>query len=444
MARKYIDSGSRDPSHTSEIRRLILFFVGGLAIVTLALLLVNPTGSTSDRTGTGTVVLPQGGDQTAPEGRITEISPWRPDLERLNGILEDETVRGRVSLYPAVLKELADLVRNRPHYHFKYDPEKADVGGYELVDPKKLQKPSLDELNELRARPIEVVGVLKSKRLVPIADHDLDPKLYPPAIVEGVIETTDGVRVKFLQVRRAPDDQAIRVPLVGSKYKVMGVFYRLLDEGDGAFKGPFVLAKRVVEAVPLELREELPKELAESIRVTEETALARRPHEEQEFFDLVGWILKKGKAAIPEGIPVTPLNGHGPRDKPNDFRLKPVSVEGMLVYLAWESFEREDMRKEDAPILGYWHGIVSDKDPDVNVPVSILIPQRDVPEELQEWAYASPKTRRTMGLPWVALDGIYYRVHAYDARSDRKGKQTVHLPMVVAVVIGSSDMGRDF
>ncbi len=374
------------------------------------------------------------GQVNEPPGRATaEVSPWRPDVKRLNELLPDATAEGRTHLqYPKALRMLASLLRDRPHADFKRDPSKKKVGGYELVSPAKLANPRLAQLH--RARPVEVVGKL-------IAWQELDPSgTVPPSnesgsVVHGYLEAEGGVRVRFLSVQPDPD---VTLPPVGGRAKVMGVFYRLCEEKGRIM--PFILAKRVASALPLKLTDSLPGDLAKRIRRIEarDTKAPREgevdhrgqevPYQEDAFFELAGYILKRGPKLIPPK-PVL-LTGMKPLDKPEQYRLKVVRAKGVLVYISKESFDFPDMRKEDAPVLGCYHAILASEDPAESIPISVLIPSETLPEAITKWIAGGRDARRP---PVIEVDAIYYRLNAYETRGSQGKRRLAILPCVIGV-----------
>jgi hypothetical protein len=91
------------------------------------------------------------------------------------------------------------------------------------------------------------------------------------------------------------------------------------------------------------------------------------------------------------------------------------------------------MREEDAPILGYWHAIVSDGNPLEHVPCSVAIPDPFLPGEARKWAEDSLFLEERASGPFVDITATYCRLHAFRARGDAKGgPRTVRLPLAVA------------
>ena len=413
---------------SAELRRLVVLFVFGAMLTGVVLSVLDvDNGKPPDVVPRS----PQGGDLVSgPGSDDATILPWKTHAKALNALISDTGSRGRLEADRGeVINKLAIPLAQRPHYHFKYDPAYATVGGYELVPPKGLANP--DNADAHRGRPVEVVGTLLKHSYANPADYELDEDVFivGKPLIEGLIRTDDGVEVKVLQPLT---DSRTTLLFDNRRYKVMGVFYRLTEGGRDEVIRPFILAKKITLALPLRLEDRLAPDLADRIREIEDTDLGRAPQSESEFYEVVGYVLNKGAAAIPEGVEPITLIGRDPLNKPDDYRLKPVQVKGILVYLAKESFEYEDMRKEDAPIRGYWHAIVSDADPDQNVPVSVLIPAESLPRELEEWAYnTDPDERRHR--PLLDVKGLYYRLHAYEAQGGKRRNREVHLPVIIAV-----------
>lgn len=421
--------------HNAELRRLLVLFLFGATLTGVVLTVLDvdeaelPIVVPGSPAGEAAVSDPRSDDATIP--------PWKTWAKVLNALISDSGSRGRLEVDKAeAINKLAVPLAQRPHYHFKYDPEYAAVGGYELVPPKDLANP--ENADAYRGRPVEVVGTLIKHSYSSPADYELDAGVFTVGkpLIEGVIRTDDGVEVKILQ---PTTDARTTLLFQARRYKAMGVFYRLVEGGRDKIIRPFILVKKITPALPLRLRDDLADDLAGRLREIEETPelLARAPQNEPEFYEVVGYVLKKGEAALreqadPSGAEPIMLRGRDPLNKPDDYRLKAVQVKGILVYLAKESFEYEDMREEDAPIRGYWHAIVSDADPDVNVPASVLIPAESLPKELEEWAYnTDPNERRNR--PMLHVKGLYYRLHAYEAQGGKRRNREVHLPVIVAV-----------
>lgn len=410
-------------AQSSEIRRLLVFAGVGMGVTLIALTVF---GSDSEPTPDWTGGRSVRGDEVA---EVTaNVIPWDPPTKELNeGLSEGD--RGRLEPdKAAIINLLAVKAANRPHVHFRDDPAFRDVGGYERVDPVEIAKP--ENADTYRARPVEFIGMLIDQKWANPRDYELDPGTFDPSrpILEGRLKTDAGVVIKFLVVQFGTKMEPL---ILNTRHKVMGVFYRLVDGGDGSIH-PFILATKATPALPLKLVDELSPDLATRIEKIEDLELGRKPQTEPEFLELVGYVLKNGRKAIPEGVEPELLRGREPQDEPGLFRLKPVRVKGILVYLNRESFEYEDMREGDAPILGYWHAIVSDQNPDENVPQSVLFPFDSLPAELEQWAYARPNERKAR--PHIDVTGIYYRLHSYMARPDKhRRRKEVHLPVVVAV-----------
>ncbi|NRA95825.1 MAG: hypothetical protein HRU14_06400, partial [Planctomycetes bacterium] len=427
----------QNPAHVggnnAELRRLLVLFLFGATLTAVVLTVLDVPEDESwvdtDKSPAGDAVVtdPRSGDVTIP--------PWQTRAAALNALISDSGSRGRLEPDKAeAINKLAVPLARRPHYHFKHDPEYASVGGYARIPPKKLANP--ENSDAYRGRPVEVVGTLIKQSYANPADYELDENVFTVGkpLIEGVIRTKDGVEVKVLQPLT---EERTTLLFADRLYKVMGVFYRLVEGGRDKVIRPFILAKKITPALPLRYKNKLAEDLADRIRKIEDNDLGRAPQSEGEFYEVVGYILKKGAAALeeqsdPRGAEPITLVGRDPLNKPDDYRLKAVQVKGILVYLAKESFEYEDMREEDAPIRGYWHAIVSDPEPDVNVPASVLIPSESLPRELEEWAYnTDPNERRRR--PMLEIKGLYYRLHSYEARGGPRRTREVHLPVIVAV-----------
>ena len=427
----------QNPAHVggnnTELRRLLVLFLFGATLTAVVLTVLDVDEDESlvvidtSSAGDGVVPDPRSGDVAIP--------PWKTRAAALNALISDSGSRGRLEADRAeAINKLAVPLARRPHYHFKHDPEYASVGGYERVSPKDLANPENSEA--YRGRPVEVVGTLIKQSYANPEDYELDEDVFMVGkpLIEGVIRTKDGVEVKVLQPHT---DERTTLLFANRLYKIMGVFYRLVEGGRDKVIRPFILAKKITPALPLRYEDELAEDLADRIRKIEDNDLGRAPQSEAEFYEVVGYILKKGVAALeeqsdPRGAEPITLAGRDPLNKPDDYRLKPVQVKGILVYLAKESFEYDDMREEDAPIRGYWHAIISDPEPDVNVPASVLIPAESLPKELEEWAYNTDPDE-TRQRPVLEIKGLYYRLHSYEARGGKRRTREVHLPVIVAV-----------
>jgi hypothetical protein len=418
-----------------EMFRLGILFVSSAMLLTVVLAMYGRDDGSNRESPK--VLLAGDGDEVRPPIELgTTVTPWAPPIDELNRLIQDHTPVGRAELViPAAMKILGPMVRDRSHVQFKWDPKMKDVGGYERVAPEDLADPA--KAASFRGRPVEVLGILEERMTRAPDFYELDAEKFPLALIEGVVRTDSGVRVRFLEVQETKKNQ-FALPLVGRPYKVMGVFYRLVDvdfDQPEVETRPFILATRVVDAIPLRLRETLPDDLAERIRETESVDLTRAPHQDQTFYDLVGYVLKKGKDALPlhEGEEPELLRGREPRDDPERFRLRAVRVQGIVVHAQKESFEYEDMRPEDAPLRSYFHLIVADPLVDQNVPVSLLVASETLPPELDAYRRADREERRRLPKLLLDAEGIYYRRHAYESVGDRRGPEIVHLPMVIAV-----------
>jgi hypothetical protein len=418
-----------------EMFRLGILFWAAVALVTVVLAMYG--GDDGSNRAPRKVLLAGDGDEVRPPIELdTAVTPWMPPIDELNRLIQDHTPAGRAELViPAAMKILGPMVRNRSHVQFKWDPKMQDVGGYERVAPEDLADPA--KAASFRGRPVEVLGILEERITRSPEFYELDAQKFPLALIEGVVRTDSGVWVRFLEVQEAKKNE-YALPLVGRPYKVMGVFYRLVDvdlEQSEVETRPFILATRVVDAIPLRLLETLPDDLAQRIRQIEEVDLTRAPHQDQTFYDLVGYVLKKGKDALHlrEGEEPELLRGREPRDDPERFRLRAVRVQGIVVHAQKESFEYEEMRPEDAPLRSYFHLIVADADIDRNVPVSLLVATETLPPDLDAYRRADREERRRLPKLVVDAEGIYYRRHAYESVGDRRGPEIVHLPMVLAV-----------
>ena len=348
----------------------------------------------------------------------TVVTPWAPPLARINEIVKQRTREERVRFYPEALGLLADRLRSRALEHFRRDPEYRDVGQFELVPVAALADPARS--GEFRGRPVEVLGTFDSTSFAdPQRDLGLDESFSTP-VYEGYLGTDEGP-VRFSLV----GSTVVPMLALGSRVKVRGVFYRVIDEdptGDGSYRSvPWILAKSVDPILPIKLVDTLPPDFAELIRDIETTAdQLLPPHLEPTFWDLLGFVLANGRDALPEGTEPLLLRGLDPLERPDTLRLEPVRVTGTLVYLFWESFEWEGMRAEDAPggLLGYWHAVVSERSPEVDVPISVILPFEHLPAGFVTGAR-------------VDITGLYYKVHAYAARKNRG--TLIRSPFVMAV-----------
>ena len=144
--------------------------------------------------------------------------------------------------------------------------------------------------------------------------------------------------------------------------------------------------------------------------------------------DALGFALSDAGKAL-AGSASEVLEGKAPLQHPEDYRLRPVRVEGALAYLQRESFEYLDMRPEDAPVLAYWHAIIGRWAAEDHTPISVMIPDGQVPQELIDWSRLPKNDRRRYEIPKVELAGLFLRTHAFEA----KGGERVRHPMVVAL-----------
>ena len=373
---------------------------------------------------------------------ITEnVPPWDPPKSELNRLIQDGGQRGRLTSTPDALKLLAPRVRDRSHARFRADPSRADVGGFRLVTGAELVDPA--NRLDLRGEPVEVHGRLDDQGLQAVdpAVHGLTEVGFP-VLFGGNFLAEDGTPVRFL-VMQPEEDGTHSIPMVARPLKLLGVFYRLVEEDldSGGLKVfPFVLATRIRERIPLEVDDVLSPGIEENIRAIEEFQLGNTPHREDEFYDVLGYVLSKGETLTAEGEEVLELEGRDPLDRPNKYRLKPVKFSGVLVYVGRESFEYEDMRPEDAPVLGYWHLILSKDDPEVNAPIGVIVPKENIPDSLKD--FIGVEDRGQKGRPLVTVEGIYYRVHSYLSRGGRQRAQEVHLPLMIASSISVKDVPK--
>ncbi len=418
--------------------RLLILFVFGAAIAGVVLT------NTFDRSEAPPTPVYQPapdpndpGPSTGPANLVVAVPPWRPPVERLDAMLDESAPTNRVKTQTEALNLLALLVRDRPHRNFRDDPEFKSVGGYERVpDLRPLLDPAT--ARRYRARPIEIVGRVLRSGLESPEELGLDPKEFPLPALAGVLEV-EGLEVEFLHVMGldAKNETKVELPIPGMIVKVVGVFFRLRDEiAAGASTPttrPVILAKRVVTALSLKARDTLPPDADIELQHAEQQSILRPPHEDPVFFDVLGYVLAKEERVVPEGEEPLSLASLEPLYVPDKYRLKPVKVRGHVMYLGEESFELEEMRPEDAPILGYWHAIVADGNPQVHVPISLVIPTKELPPELAAWAAALPAERRKLPLPYIECVGLYYRVHAFLAVGDKaSGRRETRMPLVIA------------
>jgi hypothetical protein len=379
------------------------------------------------------VALPGEGTQEVPHIDVQPVArPFVAPIEQLNGLISDDARLGRVTPTPEAIKILAPLVKNWPHNWFRNDTSRADVGGFRLIGWEELSDP--DAARRLRGEPVEVVGTVKpgTYQAVDPSKYDLSAEDFPLPLFEGTLLVEGGDEVRFLLVQSSDGGQ-LSIPASGEVFKLMGVFYRLTEEdldGTGLKVRPFLLATRLSPKIPLKLHDEFAADIEERIEELEQMNVRSSPQSERTFYEVLGYVLKKGEAAIPEGATIMDLVGYDPRDKPELYRLKPVRATGRVVYVGRESFEHPDMRREDSPILGYWHIIVAREPLDDYVPVSIILPTEDIPEVLRKWVGVNPAKAGVR--PVVTVEGLYYRVHGYEARGKKRRPEEVHLPMMVA------------
>lgn len=416
--------------------RLLVWFALGLVVAGLILKRLGPSDGSED---IPTVLTPV--ESSRPEGPPVDLTigvpPWRPPLQRLNEIISEKTPIDRLKTFPEAFNILGDLVRKRPHTNFLHDPERKAVGGYErLLSVETISDPARGPDN--RGRPVEIVGLARTSSPTDARAQGLDPEVFPAPLLSGILDVM-GLPVRYLLVGSSDQDAATPISLLtgGERIKLMGVFFRVADEvleGTNASTTlPVIIAKRVVPALDLDVRDSLPERTADELQEAENHHILRAPHQERTFYDVMGYLLGKGKNLMPEGeLQVLP-KGMGPLTRPDDFRLKPVRVRGYLVYLNKESFEFEDMRAEDGPTLGYWHAIVADANPAQNCPISLAIPEPMVSPELKAFFELPAHKRGEGGSQIIEVDGLYYRVMAYQSQGPRKSKgPDVRMPLVIA------------
>ncbi len=351
----------------------------------------------------------------------TEVVPWKPPVDQLNELIHEDSQLQRVKNYPRALNLLAIALRNHLSTHILHDPALKAVGGFERLDPEKVDEISLPEnAPKWRGRPVEVVGTVITSEIVADSDAELglDPEVFRIPLQRGVLDVA-GREVLFLMIAEEG-----RILQPGERIKIRGAFYRVKEvprdwaagETDPAEYAvlPMILGKEMLPAVPLDLRDHLPEGFADSLKNLPVERIKTPPQEDGDFFILLGYILGRGEAAL-EGAEPLQLRGHEPLERPDDYVLDPVRVWGQIVYLAWESFDIEGMREEDAPIQGFWHAIVADPMPKLHVPISVIIPMTDLPPGIVKGA-------------WVNVKGLYFRVHAFP---NQKGVD-VRMPMMIA------------
>ncbi len=379
--------------------------------------------------------------RTTPVEVTLDIPPWKPPIGDLNDVIREETPEDRVRVWSAPLSRLAAMVKDRAHLIFRNDKNAVPGGGYDRVAAAELV--DRGRAKSLRARPIEVVGrLIQVEPVDAVAEYGLDPEVFKlPSYWRGLIEC-DGVEVRWLWLEDQPFD--IPVDAAVGRWKVQGVFFRISDEftsETAITTRPMLLAKKVSKVVPLELRDEIPAYVAEHAANTEAASPELLPSRDRGFYDLIGFVLKRGAEAIPASE--TPLDfvSLSPLDDPEKWRLKPVRTRGQIVHLRYETFGYEEISEKDAPVTGYWHAIVATKDPEANVPASVIFPGDELPESFALWSRAEPAERERMEPPNVDMLGIYYRIHAFPSRGrDGRGKWEkrdgdplmTRLPLVVA------------
>lgn len=427
----------------TEIVRLVALF-GLAAALTTAILTLSDAGSGTSSGSPLEGVLPLDAPPAgAPAEFVPVVPPWRPPVARLNELLDDASPDARSWPAPEAFRLLAAAVRDRPHFHFKHDPEFAGAGGFErVVQPRNLADPA--RAATLRGRPVEIVGDLLACGSVEPARLGLDPKDFGGPVLDGVVETA-GQPVRFLLPAAGGGEAAGPPPSPGARTKVQGVFFRIeaIPEPSGAPAAlrPVIIAKRVVPALPRVLSEppaELPPGLGAAVESIESADPRRPPAQDAAFFTVLAWASAQPGIETTSQPPAPPrLGGRDPLERAADFRLRPVRARGHVVHLRRESFEFPEMRPEDAPVLGYWHAILADGDPAENVPVSVIIGTPALPEVLDAARAdidAGPGAGPGPGgpAPYVELTGVFYRVHAFANRQPDGERRFTRLPLVIA------------
>lgn len=381
-------------------------------------------------------VRPPAADEEIPR---VDLEPgfrsWKPPVDQLNDLIDDGTRIGRVQTSPEAMRLLAPLVKNWPHSWFRGDPERADVGGYRIATLEELSDPA--HARSFRGEPVEVAGRVRagSFHAVDPESYDLDRSEFPLPLFEGTLFDGEGREARFLMMRGSSDG-LMSIPMEGRLYKLLGVFYRLTEadlDGSGLQVRPLILGTRLVEKLPFQFLDELPEDLDDRIYETEMMNIRNPPQSEKAFYEVLGYLLNKGEEPIAPEEEFIELTGLDPLLKSHEYRLKPVRVWGRVVYLARESFEYEDMRKEDAPILGYWHALLAREPVEENTLVSVILPWDAIPGELSQWAHAHPLAGGVR--PVLSVEGLYYRLHAYTSRGSQNRPREVSVPLVVATRI---------
>lgn len=353
--------------------------------------------------------------------------PWDPHKRVLNEMISETTRTDRVKVTPDALQLLATDVWDWPHEWFKHDAEREAVGGFRPVSLEELCDINKSELN--RGEPVEIVGYLVESGPLSLKDDlGLDPTPFETdTVFGGILRGDDGREARIILLARG-ETTVHFAPT--ARVRAQGVFYRLEDSkrpkadgGEAEYATlPILLTKKIAPLIPLELIDELPANFADSIVDATDAGDKRRVlHKEWSFYQLLGYAMKHWGESSSEK-PIL-LEGRGYLERPEEYRLKSVRVRGQLIYLHWESFEYPESREGDAPILGYWHVMISDTNPGENAPVSVIIPTKELPAGFVKNSL-------------VEVDGLYYRVLAYSGRATQKhGSRINRTPVVIATVL---------
>jgi hypothetical protein len=379
-----------------ERARLIFLFVA-MAGVTVAMLGGFDTLLAGFRRKPATGPVIDGGPPVEKIDVVENVVPWTLDPKFIESRISEATEADRVKEYPEALREIAEHVRGRPHVNFLLDPAYRESRGFLTPDVSEV----LAAPGKFRGKPLEFVGTLESADLVDTKDEfgvDLNYQFASQWSGTVRVESAAGPArlVSFLFL----DDGAGEDPrrdLLGRRVKLQGVFYRLRDLKVGASfeTSVFALGKRLVRALWVPALKAPPPDLKS--RIDDATVERQRTVYDDEFYAAFGYAASNPPEELLAASPPTPIKHGDLWPMADEYRLKTVRFDGVVLRVAYEPFEYggrtfELVRPTDAIATGWYTVYVAAP----NAQALYVVGMKDRPDGFAVGSH-------------VELDGVFFK-----------------------------------